>query len=82
MIGSIALVLLVTLSGTVVTYLYDDEAPLSARLCAGACIGIAALGLVGFVFASLLGLTTSAVYLTAFDPCFATHRICETKNRK
>jgi len=66
MTGSIALVFLVTLSGVVATYFYDDEASLSARLCAGACIGLTALGLVGFVLASLIGLTTATVYLTAF----------------
>jgi hypothetical protein len=62
---SFSLVLLVTLSGTAASYLYDDDAPFAARLCGGACIGIAALGLVGFVFASFLGLTTVAIVVTA-----------------
>jgi hypothetical protein len=57
-------VLLVTAGGTLVSYLYDDDAAFAARLCAGACVGIAALGLVGFVFASILGLTTLAILLT------------------
>ena len=65
MTGSIVLILLVTFSGVVASYFYDDEASLSARLCSGACVGIAALGLIGFVIASLLGLTITAVYLTA-----------------
>ncbi|HJX93272.1 MAG TPA: hypothetical protein VJ372_22455 [Pyrinomonadaceae bacterium] len=63
--ASLALVLLVTISGTVTTYLYDEDAPFAARLCAGACIGIAVLGLVGFVTASFLGLTPTALWLTA-----------------
>lgn len=63
MIISLALVLLVTASGTLVSYLYDEGAAFAARLCAGACIGIAALGLVGFVFASFLGLTPLAILL-------------------
>lgn len=63
MIISLALVLLVTASGTLVSYLYDEGAAFAARLCAGACIGIAALGLAGFVFASFLGLTPLAILL-------------------
>ncbi len=64
MIISLALVLLATAGGTLVSYLYDEGASFAARLCAGACIGIAALGLVGFVFASFLGLTPLAILLT------------------
>lgn len=64
MIISLALVLLATASGTLVTYLYDEGAAFAARLCAGACIGIAALGLIGFILASFLGLTSLAILLT------------------
>jgi len=72
---SLALVLLAAASGTLVSYLYDEGAAFAARLCAGACIGIAALGLVGFVFASFLGLTPLSILLTVlvvvFLPLFA-----------
>jgi len=61
---SLALVVLATAGGTLVSYLYDEGAAFAARLCAGACIGIAALGLVGFVLASFLGLTPLAILLT------------------
>jgi hypothetical protein len=61
---SLALVLLVTASGFLISYSYDEDANFAARLCAGACIGIAALGLFGFVFASFLGLTPLAISLT------------------
>ncbi len=64
MIISLVLVLLVTASGTLATYLYDEGAAFAARLCAGACIGIAALGLIGFAFALFLGLTPFAILLT------------------
>ena len=64
MIISLALVLLATASGTLASYLYDEGAAFAARLCAGACIGIAVLGLVGFIFASFLGLTPLAILLT------------------
>jgi len=64
---SLVLALLVTLSGTVATYLYDRGASFAARLCAGACLGLAALGMAGFVFASFLGLTPTTIVLsTAF----------------
>jgi hypothetical protein len=61
---SLALVLLVTAGGTLASYFYDEDTPFAARLCAGACVGIAALGLLGFVFASFLGLTPLTIFLT------------------
>jgi hypothetical protein len=48
---------------TVLTYLYDTDAPLWPRLCAGVCLGFALLGLVGFALASLLGMNASALAL-------------------
>src|ERR1051325_11529529 len=69
MIASLLLALLVTFSGTVATYLYDENASLAARLCAGAAIGLAALGLIGFVVASLVGLTVPAVLFSAGICC-------------
>ena len=64
MIASLALALLVTFSGTLATYLYDENASLGARLCAGVCLGLAAFSLVGFVVASLVGLTGAAILIT------------------
>src|SRR5215467_14417950 len=69
MIASLLLALLVTLSGTVATYLYDENASLGARLCAGAALGLAALGLIGFIVASLLGLSNAAVLFSAAICC-------------
>ena len=69
MIASLLLALLVTLSGTVATYLYDENASLGARLCAGGAMGLAALGLVGFVIASLIGLSGAAVLFSAVICC-------------
>jgi hypothetical protein len=63
---SLLLTLVATASGTVVSYLYDDDAPLVVRLCAGCCSGLAALGLFGFVCSSVLGLTPLAIALSAF----------------
>jgi hypothetical protein len=58
---SLALALIATASAAICTYLYDDDATLATRLCTGACVGLAALGLIGFVFASFLGLTPVAI---------------------
>ena len=69
MIASLLLALLVTSSGTVATYLYDENASLGARLCAGAVLGLAALGLVGFVVASFIGLSGIAILFTAAICC-------------
>jgi len=57
MILALALALFVTTSGALATYIYDEGASLAARLCTGACIGLASFGLIGFVLSSLLGLT-------------------------
>lgn len=64
MIISLALLLVVTASGTLATYAYDDAGNFPARLCMGACTGIAALGLIGFILASFLGLTPLTILLT------------------
>lgn len=64
MIISLVLTLLVTASGTIATYLYDEGAPFAARVCAGTCLGLASLGLVGFLFASFFGLTAGSILIT------------------
>jgi hypothetical protein len=79
---SLALVLLAAASGTLVSYLYDEGAAFAARLCAGACIGIAALGLVGFVFASFLGLTPVSILLTLLVVVFLPLFVLRNPNRR
>src|SRR5262245_17485695 len=81
MIASLALVLLITLSGTVATYAYDDHASVGARFCSGSCLGLAALGLVGFVVASFLGLTVATVALTALICSLPLVLLTESKRR-
>ena len=68
--ASIALVFLVTISGAITTYLYDEDASFAARLCAGACLGITALSLFGFVISSFFGLTSGSILLTALICAF------------
>src|ERR671910_2718598 len=69
MLTSLLLALLVTLSGTIATYLYDENAPLAARLCAGGALGLAALGLVSFVVASFIGLSGAAIVFSTAICC-------------
>lgn len=64
MIISLALSLIAIASGFVLTYLYEEDEPLASRLCSGACIGFAALGLVGFVFALAFRLNFATLVLT------------------
>lgn len=65
MIFALALSLIATTGGAVATYLYDEDAPLASRLCSGACIGFAVLGLVGFIAASFVGLGPAALVFSA-----------------
>ena len=64
MIASLALSLLAIASGTLLTYEYDEGAPLASRLCSGACIGFAAMALAGFVIALFIGLNPYSIGLT------------------
>jgi len=65
MIISLALSFIAIASGTLLTYTYDEDAPLASRLCSGACIGFALMGLIGFALALLFGLTTTTLLATA-----------------
>src|SRR5258708_26528672 len=65
MIISLALFLIAIASGALLTYTWDEDAPLASRLCTGACIGFALLGLIGFALALLIGLTTTTLVVTA-----------------
>jgi hypothetical protein len=65
MLFAIGLILIAIAGGAALTYLYDREATLPARLCMGACTGLAALGLVGFVIASFIGMTPLMLLISA-----------------
>jgi hypothetical protein len=69
MTTSLLLALLVTFSGTVATYLYDENGSLGARLCAGAALGLAALGLLSFVVASFIGLSGASIFFSTAICC-------------
>jgi hypothetical protein len=65
MFVALALSLIAIASGALLTYTWDEDAPLASRLCTGACIGFALLGLIGFVLALLIGLTAVTLAGTA-----------------
>ncbi|MGH9885095.1 MAG: hypothetical protein ACREBE_06185, partial [bacterium] len=58
---SLVILLAATLGGAALTWLFDEDAPLPARLAMGAPLGVTLLGLVGFVLASYFGLTVATV---------------------
>jgi hypothetical protein len=66
MIISLALSFIAIASGTLLTYTYDEDAPLASRLCSGACVGFALLGLLSFALALIFGLTAVTLIATAF----------------
>jgi hypothetical protein len=49
--------------GTLATYFYDRRIPILWRLPSGICLGLSAIGLIGFVLASWLGLHTPALLI-------------------
>ena len=65
MIISLALTLIAIASGFVLTYTFEEDEPLASRLCAGACIGFALIGTLGFLLASAFGLYAITLALTA-----------------
>jgi hypothetical protein len=58
------LLLLTTFSGTILTYLYDEDTPLAVRISGGAAIGISIFALAGFTASHLLGLNAGTVYVS------------------
>jgi hypothetical protein len=65
MLISLALSVIAIASGALLTYTWDEDAPLASRLCTGACIGFALLGLMGLIVALIIGLTTVTLAVTA-----------------
>src|ERR1051326_146932 len=49
------------IGGTMLTFLFDSEAPRAARIAMGTCLGLALLGGVGFVFALWIGLNAASI---------------------
>ncbi|PWT82193.1 MAG: hypothetical protein C5B44_02590 [Acidobacteria bacterium] len=82
MIISLAVSLIAVFSGTLLSYLYDEGSSFGYRICGGACVGIALLGLVGFGFASFLGLTAVSVTLTLAVLCGSAFLLVDNGRRR
>ncbi|MGI8555092.1 MAG: hypothetical protein ACR2LT_01895, partial [Pyrinomonadaceae bacterium] len=54
----------ITLSGTILTYLYEQEDSLLARLCAGNVVGSAVFGLLVFLLACAFGFSTAVILIS------------------
>ena len=65
MFAACLLLLIAILGGTLLTFLFDRNAPRGARLCMGACIGMALMATVGFLLALMLGLGAATIILSA-----------------
>ncbi|HYP27586.1 MAG TPA: hypothetical protein VE262_12785 [Blastocatellia bacterium] len=62
---ALALVFIAIAGGTLATYLYDESSTPAARVCAGACLGLTALGVAGFFFAAAAGFTYASLLLAS-----------------
>lgn len=56
--------IVVVVSGTLLTFLFDRNAPLPARLCIGVIIGMAFASMVGYLLACLIGLGAASLSLS------------------
>src|SRR5579864_8626927 len=65
MLLAILLLIFAITGGTLLTFLFDRSTPRAARLCMGACIGIALMATAGFLLALLFGLGTTTIVLSA-----------------
>lgn len=65
MLLAILLLMVAITGGTLLTFLFDRSTPRAARLCMGACIGLALMATAGFLLALLFGLGATTIILTA-----------------
>ena len=65
MFAACLLLAIAILGGTLLTFLFDLNAPRGARLCMGACLGMALMATVGFLLALVLGLGAASIMLSA-----------------
>jgi len=65
MFAACLLLAIAILGGTLLTFLFDRSAPRGARLCMGACIGMALMATVGFLLALVLGMGAATLLLSS-----------------
>jgi hypothetical protein len=64
MFVSLILLLLITLSGLMLTYFYDEDASMLVRIAAGNVVGAALFSLIVFLVCCFFGMTTATVALS------------------
>ncbi|MGC2695128.1 MAG: hypothetical protein WA738_04990 [Candidatus Angelobacter sp.] len=65
MIAACLLLIIAIAGGTLLTFLFDHNAPGAARICLGACLGLPLMASIGFLLALAMGLTATSVTLSA-----------------
>src|SRR5215831_16546785 len=65
MLLAILLLICAITGGTLLTFLFDRSTPRAARLCIGACIGLALMATIGYLLALVFGLGATTIILTA-----------------
>ena len=65
MIAACLLLATAVIGGTMLTFLFDSEAPRAARIAMGTCLGLALLAGVGFLFALWMGLNAASIAISA-----------------
>lgn len=64
MIPSLILIIVAIAGGTVATYVYDDEAPLTTRIAYGTATGLVAVSAIGFILANVVDLQLASIMAT------------------
>lgn len=65
MLLAILLLICAITGGTLLTFLFDRTTPRAARLCMGACIGLALMATISFLLALVFGLGATTIVLSA-----------------
>ena len=76
------LLLIAILSGTLLSFLYDQTSGLAARLCLGAATGLMLLAFVGFLLALLMGLTVLSVAIAGLVMLAPFFLLAKTRSRR
>ncbi len=82
MLISLAIILLITIGGTLLTYLYEKEESLLGRLSAGNVIGSAIFGTITFLLACFFGLPAGTVLSGLFVTLLPIGLLSQTNIRK
>ncbi len=65
MFAACTLLIIATLGGVALTFVYARQEHFAARLCMGLCTGLALMATIGFVLASFLGLNETTIVLSS-----------------